>query len=261
MGSSAQLQRVMTQVPSAPPQAVLEAKGLTKKFGARTVVKGAGLSVGAGEIVGLLGRNGAGKTTTFRMIMGLLHPDSGTVNYQNRDITRLPMYMRANRGVGYLAQEPSIFQRMTVEDNLLAILEVQEPSKQKRLARLEDLITSLGLRTVRKSMASVCSGGEKRRLEVARAMSLNPKIILFDEPFAGIDPITVTEIQQILRDLKSKGVGVLLTDHNVRETLTITDRTYIMDEGSIWIQGSPREIVANPEVRARYLGQDFRLDF
>ena len=261
VGSSAQLQRVMAQVPVAAPQAVLEAKGLTKSFGKRQVVRGADLQVGAGEIVGLLGRNGAGKTTTFRMIMGLLHPDGGSVTYQNRDITRLPMYMRANRGIGYLAQEPSIFQRMTIEDNLLAILELQEPSRKKRMVRLEELITSLGLSTVRKSLASVCSGGERRRLEIARAMSLNPRIILFDEPFAGIDPITVTEIQGILRDLKGMGVGVLLTDHNVRETLTITDRTYIMDEGKIWMHGPPREIVANAEARARYLGQDFRLDF
>jgi lipopolysaccharide export system ATP-binding protein len=211
--------------------------------------------------VGLLGRNGAGKTTTFRMIMGLLHPDSGTVMYENRDISRKPMYDRANRGIGYLAQQPSIFQRMSVEDNLLAILELQERDKKKRLARLEELIVSLGLQTVRQNMAATCSGGERRRLEIARAMSLKPKVVLFDEPFAGIDPIAVSEIQGILRDLKAHGVGVLLTDHNVRETLTITDRTYIMDEGTIWIHGPPREIVANADARARYLGHDFRLDF
>jgi lipopolysaccharide export system ATP-binding protein len=244
-----------------PPAPVLLAKGLTKKFGKREVVRGVDLEVGRGEIVGLLGRNGAGKTTTFRMIMGLLHPDTGSVLYENREISRLPMYQRANRGIGYLAQQPSIFQRMNVEENLLAILELQERNRPKRLERLEELIRDLGLQTVRKSSASVLSGGERRRLEIARAMSLRPRIVLFDEPFAGIDPIAVGEIQGILRELKNQGVGVLITDHNVRETLNITDRTYIMDEGKIWIHGPPREIVANAEARARYLGQDFRLDF
>jgi lipopolysaccharide export system ATP-binding protein len=195
------------------------------------------------------------------MIMGLLHPDSGVVTYQNRDITTVPMYVRARRGIGYLAQNPSVFQKMTVEDNLLAMLEINEPNKLRQKERLEDLLRKLGLDTVRKSIAGVVSGGERRRLEIARAMSLNPKVILFDEPFAAIDPITVSELQGILRDLKKQGVGILLTDHNVRETLTITDRTYIMDEGKIWIHGPPREIVANAEARARYLGQDFRLDF
>jgi lipopolysaccharide export system ATP-binding protein len=261
MPSGIQWPRIMQQAPVAKPQAVLQAKGLCKKFGRREVVRGVDIEIGAGEIVGLLGRNGAGKTTTFRMIMGLLHPDSGAVTYESRDITRLPMYKRANRGIGYLAQQPSIFQRMNVEDNLLAILELQEPDRRKRMATLEELIKNLGLATVRKSPASVLSGGERRRLEIARAMSLNPRIVLFDEPFAGIDPIAVSEIQGILKDLKARGVGVLLTDHNVRETLTITDRTYIMDEGKIWIHGPPREIVANVDARARYLGHDFRLDF
>lgn len=261
VASSAQLRRVMDEVPTAPPQAVLETKGLVKRFGGREVVRGVDLQVGAGEVVGLLGRNGAGKTTTFRMIMGLLQPDRGNVVYETRDITRLPMYVRANRGIGYLAQQPSVFQRMTVEDNLLAVLEIQEGDRVKRLARVEELIHSLGLSTVRKSLAAVLSGGERRRLEIARAMILRPRIVLFDEPFSGIDPIAVSEIQEILRGLRATGVGILLTDHNVRETLTITDRTYIMDDGKIWIHGPPREIVANPEARARYLGQDFRLDF
>jgi lipopolysaccharide export system ATP-binding protein len=259
------LQRVMAEipaeVPAEPPKAVLVAKGLIKRFGKREVVRGVNLEVGAGEIVGLLGRNGAGKTTTFRMIMGLLHADGGAVKYEDKDITHLPMYLRANRGIGYLAQQPSVFQRLTVEDNLKAVLELKESSRPKREEAMEQLIASMGLTTVRKSMAAVLSGGERRRLEIARAMSLNPKIVLFDEPFAGIDPITVGEIQQILKDLKSRGVGVLLTDHNVRETLIITDRTYIMDEGCIWIHGHPRAIVENAEARARYLGQDFRLDF
>ena len=261
MPSGAAWQKVNQQIPVTPPQPVLLASGLRKKFGKREVVRGVDIQVGPGEIVGLLGRNGAGKTTTFRMIMGLLHPDQGKVMYENRDISRMPMYERANRGIGYLAQQPSIFQRLTVEDNLLAILELQEKDKKKRYTMLESLITDLGLNTVRKSMASVLSGGERRRLEIARAMSLRPRVVLFDEPFAGIDPIAVSEIQGILRDLKGQGVGVLLTDHNVRETLTITDRTYIMDEGTIWIHGPPREIVANPDARARYLGHDFRLDF
>ena len=251
----------MNDVPVAQPKPVLVASGLKKWFGKREVVRGVDVEVGAGEIVGLLGRNGAGKTTTFRMIIGLLHPDGGSVKYENRDVTRLPMYARANRGIGYLAQQPSIFQKLTVEQNLMAVLELQEPSSKQRKDRMEELISSLGLATVRLSQAAVLSGGERRRLEIARAMSLRPRVVLFDEPFAGIDPITVTEIQGILRDLKSKGVGVLLTDHNVRETLTITDRTYIMDEGKIWIHGHPREIVANEEARARYLGHDFRLDF
>ena len=261
MSSSAQLRRMLSEIPAAPPQAVLEAKQLTKRFGKREVVRGVSLEVGAGEIVGLLGRNGAGKTTTFRMIMGLLMPDGGRVAYEGRDITHQPMYVRANRGIGYLAQQPSVFQRMSVEDNLRAVLELQEPDRAKCATRVEELIHNLGLATVRRSIAAVLSGGERRRLEIARAMSLRPRVVLFDEPFSGIDPIAVSEIQGILRELKTNGVGILLTDHNVRETLTITDRTYIMDDGKIWIHGPPREIVANPEARERYLGQDFRLDF
>jgi lipopolysaccharide export system ATP-binding protein len=261
MTSQARMRRVMDAVPEKPPEPVLQAKGLKKRFGRREVVCGVDLDVGAGEIVGLLGRNGAGKTTTFRMIMGLLHPDAGSVSYLNRDISRMPMYERANHGIGYLSQQPSVFQRLSVEDNLLAVLELQEPSREQRMKRIEQLIEELGLGTVRKSMAAVLSGGERRRLEIARAMSLKPKIVLFDEPFAGIDPIAVNEIQGILRGLRSNGVGVLITDHNVRETLMITDRTYIMDEGKIWIHGTPREIVQNPDAKARYLGHDFRLDF
>jgi lipopolysaccharide export system ATP-binding protein len=261
IASSAQLRRVMGTAPVKPPDAVLEAKGLRKKFGKREVVCGVDLQVGRGEIVGLLGRNGAGKTTTFRMIMGLLHPDGGSVSFEHRDVSRVPMYERANRGIGYLAQQPSVFQRMTVAENLLAVLELQEPSRQKRNSRVEELIKKLGLEVVRNSQAAVLSGGERRRLEIARAMSLSPKIVLFDEPFAGIDPIAVNEIQGILRVLKGEGVGVLVTDHNVRETLNITDRTYIMDEGKIWIHGAPREIVENADAKARYLGQEFRLDF
>ena len=259
--SGANWRSVLAEVPVATPKPVLVASGLIKWFGKRQVVRGVDVEVGAGEIVGLLGRNGAGKTTTFRMIIGLLHPDGGNVKYENRDVTRLPMYARANRGIGYLAQQPSIFQKLTVEENLMAVLELQEPNRKLRKSRMEELIEQLGLATVRLSQAAVLSGGERRRLEIARAMSLRPRVVLFDEPFAGIDPITVTEIQGILKDLKARGVGVLLTDHNVRETLTITDRTYIMDEGKIWIHGHPRDIVANEEARSRYLGHEFRLDF
>ena len=250
-----------SDVPKPRPEPLLIAKELCKRFGKREVVRGVNLEVGPGEIVGLLGRNGAGKTTTFRMIVGMLRPNKGHVQFDLRNITKLPMYQRANRGLGYLAQEPSIFQRLSVEDNLLAVLELQVKKRQDRLDRLEELLKSLGLNSVRRNMAANLSGGERRRLEIARAMTLRPRVVLFDEPFAGIDPIAVTEIQDILRDLKASGVGVLLTDHNVRETLTITDRTYIMDEGQIWIHGSPKEIVNHPEARSRYLGQGFRLDF
>jgi lipopolysaccharide export system ATP-binding protein len=262
MPTAIRLVKVMTGgVPKPRPEPLLIAKGLCKRFGKRDVVRGVNIEVGAGEIVGLLGRNGAGKTTTFRMIVGMLRPDTGTVEFDLRNITKLPMYQRANRGIGYLAQEPSVFQRLNVEDNLLAILELQVPAKKERTDRLEQLLKDLGLQNVRRSIAATLSGGERRRLEIARAMTLRPRVVLFDEPFAGIDPIAVTEIQDILRDLKNNGVGVLLTDHNVRETLTITDRTYIMDEGQIWIHGSPKEIVNHPEARTRYLGQGFRLDF
>jgi lipopolysaccharide export system ATP-binding protein len=261
LASGVRMLKIMKAPPKAPPAPLLQVEGLVKRFGKREVVSGVDLEVGAGEIVGLLGRNGAGKTTTFRMIVGMLRPDHGTVRFEFHNITRLPMYQRANRGLGYLAQEPSVFQRLTVEENLLAILELQIPERARRLARLEELIRALGLQTVRKGVAATLSGGERRRLEIARAMTLKPKIVLFDEPFSGIDPIAVAEIQDILRDLKTQNVGILLTDHNVRETLTITDRTYIMDEGKIWIHGSPREIVNHPEARERYLGQGFRLDF
>ncbi len=251
----------MENVPAPRPEPLLQAQGLCKRFGKREVVRGVNLEVGAGEIVGLLGRNGAGKTTSFRMIIGMLKPDSGIVRFDLRDITAYPMYRRANTGMGYLAQEPSVFQRLTVEDNLMAVLELQVPEKKERTIRLDQLIHKLGLETVRRSQAGTLSGGERRRLEIARAMTLKPRVVLFDEPFAGIDPIAVNEIQNILRDLKREGMGILLTDHNVRETLMITDRTYIMDEGKIWIHGSPREIVENPEARQRYLGHSFRLDF
>ncbi len=260
IASGARWRSIQDERPSPPPKPVLQAKGLIKHFGKRQVVCGVNVDVGAGEIVGLLGRNGAGKTTTFRMIMGLLVPDGGTVYFEDREITRLPMYERANRGIGYLAQQPTIFQRLSVEDNLLAVLELHEEAGQRK-KKMDEMISNLGLGTVRKSMAAVLSGGERRRLEIARAMCLHPRIILFDEPFAGIDPITVTEIQGILRDLKRQGKGVLLTDHNVRETLTITDRAYIIDEGQVLIEGAPRAIVENEEVRSRYLGHEFRLDF
>lgn len=248
-------------LPHPRPPAVLEARELHKKFGGREVVRDVSPAVGAGEIVGLLGRNGAGKTTTFRMMMGMLRPDGGRVFLDGRDITKLPMYLRARQGIGYLAQEPSVFFGLTVEENLRAVLELLEADAAARTARLEMLIKDLGLERVRNTAAYKLSGGERRRLEIARAMALRPRVVLFDEPFAGIDPIAVGDIQNILRELAARGVGVLLTDHNVRDTLTITHRTYIIDEGQVLVEGEPREIVENPEVRERYLGHDFRLDF
>jgi lipopolysaccharide export system ATP-binding protein len=261
LASSLRLARLKDAPPHTRPPAVLEARNLRKRFGKREVVRDVSPAVGAGEIVGLLGRNGAGKTTSFRMMMGILRPDEGRVFLDGRDITRLPMYQRARRGVGYLAQEPSVFQRLNVEENLTAVLELLEPSSVEREKQLNNLIAELGLERVRRNLAWKLSGGERRRLEIARAMALKPRVILFDEPFSGIDPIAVGEIQSILRELASRGVGVLLTDHNVRETLAITNHAYLIDDGCVLIQGEPREIVNNPEARERYLGHDFRLDF
>ena len=239
----------------------LQAVDLSKSYRGRKVVDDVELEIGQGEVVGLLGPNGAGKTTTFYIMVGLARPDSGRVLLNDEEITDLPMYLRARSGISYLPQEPSVFRQLTSEENLLAVLETLPLTPEQQRDRLEELLMQMGLETVRTSKAYTLSGGERRRLEIARAMSLRPKIVLFDEPFAGIDPIAVSEIQGILRDLKGQGVGVLLTDHNVRETLSITDRTYIMDEGKIWIHGHPRDIVQNEEARSRYLGHEFRLDF
>jgi lipopolysaccharide export system ATP-binding protein len=239
---------------------LLQAKGLRKRFGAREVVRGIDLEVRAGEIVGLLGKNGAGKTTSFRMVIGLLKFAAGTVSFRGKDVSQLPMYERARLGMGYLAQEPSIFSRMTVTDNIAAILELIDIPDAERAARLERLVAEFGLGKVRDSKAATLSGGERRRLEIARALATEPELLLFDEPFSGIDPIAVFEIQEVIYDLRAKGLGILLTDHNVRETLAITDRAYIMEEGAIWLEGAPAELVNHPDARRLYLGERFQLD-
>jgi len=239
---------------------LLRATGLRKRFGAREVVRGIDLEVRAGEIVGLLGKNGAGKTTSFRMVIGLLKPSAGTVSFRGRDVSSLPMYERARLGMGYLAQEPSVFSRMTVTDNIAAILELIDIPATERAERLERLVGEFGLGKVRDSKAATLSGGERRRLEIARALATEPELLLFDEPFSGIDPIAVFEIQEVIYDLRARGPGILLTDHNVRETLAITVRAYIMEEGSIWLEGEPSELVNHPDARRLYLGERFQLD-
>ena len=238
--------------------ALLEARKLVKSYRQRRVVDEVGFQVNPGEIVGLLGPNGAGKTTSFRMVVGMVRPDEGQVVLEDKDITRLPIYKRARRGIAYLPQEPSIFRRMTVEDNLLAVLETIRMSRADRKARMDSLIGELELEKVRGSRAEVLSGGERRRLEIARSLVHDPALLLLDEPFAGVDPITVQEIQGILRRLKeTKGIAILLTDHNVRETLAITDRSYIIAAGKILRHGTPSVLVADEVVRRTYLGEGF----
>jgi lipopolysaccharide export system ATP-binding protein len=240
--------------------ATLKTHELTKAYGGRTVVKGVSLEVTSGEIVGLLGPNGAGKTTTFYMTVGLTAPDSGRVTLDGEDVTDDPMYLRARRGIGYLPQEPSIFRGLTVEQNVLAILETLPLSGAERRQRARELLAELGLTTVAASPAYTLSGGERRRAEITRALVMSPKFILLDEPFAGIDPIAVTDIQKIIHHLKERGIGVLITDHNVRETLKITDRAYIVTDGNIFRAGTPATLAGDEEVRRIYLGTDFRLD-
>ncbi|MHC4390010.1 MAG: LPS export ABC transporter ATP-binding protein [Planctomycetota bacterium] len=241
------------------PSGLLQVSGLKKVYGRRTVVQGVSFHVAAGEVVGLLGRNGAGKTTTFRMTTGLIRPDGGEVHFRGQDVTRLPMYKRARLGMGFLSQEPSIFKYLTVEQNILAILERVERGKKAQRARLDELIERFGLEKVRGSEAHTCSGGERRRLEIARALVTNPRLILLDEPFNGIDPIAVADIQRNVAELKQLGIGVLVTDHKVRETLLTTDRAYIMLDGRILVSGTPEEVVADPTARSVYLGEDFSL--
>jgi lipopolysaccharide export system ATP-binding protein len=239
---------------------VLRTHALTKSYNGRTVVRGVSLEVSAGEVVGLLGPNGAGKTTTFYMVVGLTSPDSGTVELDGADVTHDPMYMRARKGIAYLPQEPSIFRGLSVEDNILAILETLDIDRATRLRRLRDLLAELGLTHLAKSKAYTLSGGERRRVEITRALVIAPQFILLDEPFAGIDPIVVTDIQKIIFHLKARGIGVLITDHNVRETLEITDRAHIVHDGTIFRSGTPAELAADQEVKRIYLGADFRLD-
>jgi lipopolysaccharide export system ATP-binding protein len=240
--------------------ATLSTHSLTKSYGGRTVVRGVSLEVSSGEVVGLLGPNGAGKTTTFYMTVGLTAPDAGHVTLDGHDVTDDPMYVRARKGIGYLPQEPSIFRGLTVEQNVLAILETLSLTAVERRRRAKELLAELGLTTVANSAAYTLSGGERRRAEITRALVMAPKFILLDEPFAGIDPIAVTDIQKIIFHLKERGIGVLITDHNVRETLRITDRAYIVTDGTIFRSGTPSSLAGDEEVRRIYLGTDFRLD-
>jgi lipopolysaccharide export system ATP-binding protein len=240
--------------------ATLNTRELTKSFSGRTVVRGVNLDIASGEIVGLLGPNGAGKTTTFSMVVGLTPPDSGRVLLDGADVTDNPMYVRARKGIGYLPQEPSIFRGLTVEQNITAILETLPLDGAARTARRRELLAELGLTPLAKAPAYTLSGGERRRVEITRALVVSPKFILLDEPFAGIDPIAVTDIQKIIFHLKERGIGVLVTDHNVRETLRITDRAYIVHDGAIFRSGTPDSLAADEEVKRIYLGADFRLD-
>jgi lipopolysaccharide export system ATP-binding protein len=245
---------------SADAPVTLSAQHLTKRYDKRAVVDDVNLQVEQGEIVGLLGPNGAGKTTTFHMIVGMTRPNEGRIMLGDNDITHLPMYKRARRGIGYLAQETSVFRELTVEENLHAVLEFQPIGEEERTARVESLIEEFGLERVRESKGYSLSGGERRRTEIARALSTQPRFFLLDEPFAGVDPIAVEDIQEIVADLQTRGIGVLITDHNVHETLAITDRAYLLYEGNILKQGTAEELAADPEVRKRYLGEKFSLD-
>ncbi len=238
----------------------LIAEKLSKSYKKRKVVDDVTLEVKKGEVVGLLGPNGAGKTTTFYMMTGIVRPESGKVFYNERDITELPIYKRANLGIGYLAQEPSVFRDMTVEENLIAILELKKYTPQKQNEEMEKLLEEFKLTHVRKSLGYSLSGGERRRVEIARTIANNPDFILLDEPFAGVDPIAVEDIQEIIRYLKKKGLGILITDHSVRETLSITDRAYIMAEGKVLISGTPKEIANDEKAKKIYLGENFKLD-
>jgi len=240
--------------------ATLRTHGLTKSYGGRTVVRGVDLEVHSGEVVGLLGPNGAGKTTTFYMTVGLTAPDSGRVELDGQDVTEDAMYIRARKGIGYLPQEPSIFRGLTVEQNILAILETMGLDGATRRRRLRELLAELNLTPLAQSPAYTLSGGERRRAEITRALVISPKFILLDEPFAGIDPIAVSDIQKIIFHLKDRGIGVLITDHNVRETLRITDRAYIVHDGVIFKSGTPAGLAADDDVRRIYLGAEFRLD-
>ena len=233
---------------------------LTKSYSGRTVVRGVSLDVASGEVVGLLGPNGAGKTTTFYLVVGLTAPDSGRVTLDGEDVTTVPMYVRARKGIGYLPQESSIFRGLTVEQNLLAILETLDLDGAARRARVGELLAELSLTPLAKARAHTLSGGERRRVEITRALVLSPLFILLDEPFAGIDPIAVADIQAIIFHLKARGIGVLITDHNVRETLRITDRAYIVHDGVIFRSGTPADLATDEEVKRIYLGADFRLD-
>ncbi|KKX51271.1 MULTISPECIES: LPS export ABC transporter ATP-binding protein [Sphingobacterium] len=238
---------------------ILRAEHLIKKYKQRTVVNDVSFQVEQGEIVGLLGPNGAGKTTSFYMIVGLIKPNEGHVYLDDQEITQDAMYQRAQKGIGYLAQEASIFRKLSVEHNILSVLEIHYPNKKERLEKLEELLTEFSLHRVRKNRGDLLSGGERRRTEIARALAANPSFILLDEPFAGVDPIAVEEIQTIVAKLKTRNIGILITDHNVQETLSITDRAYLLTEGKIMLAGTPEEIASNEMARTFYLGQHFEL--
>jgi lipopolysaccharide export system ATP-binding protein len=238
---------------------LLETKGLVKIYGGRRVVNSVNIDVKRGEIVGLLGPNGAGKTTTFYMITGIIPPDEGNIIFDRKDITNMPLHMRARCGIGYLSQEPSIFRKLTVEENIMAVLETLGFSPRERRRRCDELLNELKTTHLRKNMAYTLSGGEKRRVEITRALVTNPMFILLDEPFSGIDPIAVAECQEIIKDLKAKGLGILITDHNVRETLTITDRAYLMAEGNVLISGTKDDLISDPRARELYLGEKFSM--
>ncbi len=238
----------------------LEILEVQKSYKKRKIVQGISLYLESGEVVGLLGPNGAGKTTTFYMVVGLVKPDDGMILIDDKDITSLPMYQRARLGIGYLPQEDSVFQKLTVEENILAILEILNLDKYERKRRLEELMEELDIDYIRNSRAYTLSGGERRRTEIARALAIEPKFLLLDEPFAGIDPIAVQDIQRIIYKLQLKGIGILITDHNARETLRITTRSYILSEGKIRFQGTPNQLASNPEAKLVYLGDSFKLD-
>jgi lipopolysaccharide export system ATP-binding protein len=254
------------QKPGSPPAVAAGGSGrllttdkLVKEYSQRRVVNGVSIYVGAGEIVGLLGPNGAGKTTTFNMVVGIVRPDEGRVQFREQDITRLPMHQRARLGIGYLTQEPSIFRKLTVEQNILAILETCAIKASERALRLKSLLDELDLTRLAKSKAYTLSGGEKRRLEITRALVTSPKLLLLDEPFSGIDPIAVYEVQKIVRRVKERGLGVLITDHNVRETLKLVDRAYLIHHGAVVYEGSGAEMTNDPKAREIYLGPEFNL--
>jgi lipopolysaccharide export system ATP-binding protein len=251
----------MTGATGQKPEPLLRTEDLCKQFRRREVVRDVCIELAPGEIVGLLGPNGAGKTTTFRMTVGMLRPTRGRIHFDGRDITRLAMFRRARRGIAYLPQEPSVFRKLTTRQNLLAVMEYMPMSRAERRERAERLLTEFGIAHVADSPAYTLSGGERRRTEICRALVTDPKVFLLDEPFAGIDPIAVADLQDMVASLKNRGIGVLITDHNVRETLEIVDRAYIISEGSILVSGTPREIAEDPVARRTYLGERFRMEF
>lgn len=255
------LEEVKAESPAAPEpfEPLLITEKLVKEYRHRRVVNGVSISVAAGEIVGLLGPNGAGKTTTFNMVVGVIRPDAGAVKFKSQPITNLPMHRRARLGIGYLTQEPSIFRKLTVEQNILAILETCKMKRQERAIRLKYLLDELDLARLAKSKAYTLSGGEKRRLEITRALVTSPKMLLLDEPFSGIDPIAVYEVQKIVRRLRERGLGILITDHNVRETLKLVDRAYLIHRGEVVYEGAAEQLVNDPKAREIYLGPEFNL--